>query len=368
MEEVDPQEVKREAAWQQELEDRGLEENYIDPRESPMGPWVQQPDNDLARGVDAINDTWNYQSDLFWNKGMPAHIRDEGLQLWGLSDEARRVGSSIKASGGGMKGLAKTMTGQGNLGGFRDPLYVDKAGAVSKTQTAGAKVLKNPSALQKIRANGLNTGMAALSLANAGSAGIFEATGTNYNPLSVFADPEDGSFGWHPESFGQTQYEMEYETDEDGNIAYKKDVSGNLVMGKNGKPIPLMRTILDENGKPIPVKNRRAGGFGGEAGGGLAKAAGIGEAVWNDLTAGGYDAMRANLGGVADLADMIGVGGDWSRAVRRNAREYVDNRDGAVDSDPLGAGSLAEAITNKIFNAYNGYMYPQQDQQNPNSL
>jgi hypothetical protein len=174
---------------------------------------------------------------------------------------------------------------------------------------------------------------------------------------------EDGSLGWHPENLGETAYEQDYTyDDETGEVLYEKDSKGNFVLDKAGNQKPLMRTILDENGQPIPIKGRRTNAHGGNT------ALGVGEAMWNDLTMGGYDAMRGNLGGVADFADMVGVGGDWSRSVRRNAREYVDNRDGAVDLDPLGTGALSESITNKIFDAYNSFMYPRQNQQSPDSL
>jgi hypothetical protein len=367
MEGIDPRAERREARFQRYLDKNGLEETEgFDPSNPPWMP--SEVDTDYARQREAWDYYWNVEKEASFDKSIGGHLRDEGLAIYSLNDETARVASSARGAGGGLKGLARTVAGQGNLGGFRDPLYKSASGGVSKVKDVGSKLIKSPTALQKIGANKLNSGFAALSVANAGAAGWSEATGTNYNPLSVFASQEDGSFGWHPENFGKTSYEMDYEYDDDGEVMYQKDSSGNPVLDRNGKPKPLMRTRLDENGNPIPVKMRRAGGFGGEAGGAMAKAAGITEAIGNDLTMGGYDAFRANLGGVADLADMVGVGGQWSKDVRRNARIYVDNRDGAVDVDPLSVGAFSEALSGKIFDAYNRFMYPRQEQQSPNSL
>jgi hypothetical protein len=360
MENADPQAVKRQARWERELERKGLVETEFDPQYEPyMSNGVlpnENYDTDFHRQRDAWDYDWQASGDYIRGKGTGAVIRDIGLPAANLSDEIARFGGSVASHGGGIKGLGATLAGKGNLGGFRDPIYKTASGGVSTVKEAGSRLVKNPTALQKIGAKPVNAGFAALSALNAGAAGISEATGVNYSPFSIFADSNTGSLGWHPENFGKTMYEMDYEYDEEG----------NQIMGKDGKP--LMRTRLDENGNPIPIKNKRATAFGGEAGGAWAKAAGVGEAVWNDLTAGGYDAMRANLGGVADMAEMIGLGGDWSRAVRQNARQYVDNRDGAVDSDPFGVGHYMESLSGKVFDAYNRMRYGDPRQSNANSL
>jgi hypothetical protein len=85
-------------------------------------------------------------------------------------------------------------------------------------------------------------------------------------------------------------------------------------------------------------KGRRANAWGGNGMG--SRLAGAGEATLNSLTMGGYDAMRANI-----------WGGD----------EYMRQRGGAVDADPLNAGYAAEGLTDKLFGLWNDWRNPKSE-------
>lgn len=79
-------------------------------------------------------------------------------------------------------------------------------------------------------------------------------------------------------------------------------------------------------------KGRRANAWGGT---GLAsRAAGGAEAFLNGISGGGYDAMRANT-----------WGGD----------EYVKQRGGKIEKDPLNAGKFAEWASGKLFKKWDDY-------------
>ena len=173
------------------------------------------------------------------------------LDASGQVDEAGRVGSSIS-----QHGVAKTLTGRGNLAGLQGNAtgVMDKFGRVANRVAVGANVL-----------GGLTDTWD-------------ELTGT------------DGSL-----------------------------IAGAVSGGKS---------FGTETGN----KGRRANAWGGT---GLAsRAAGGAEAFLNGITGGGYDAMRANT-----------WGGD----------EYVKQRGGKIEKDPLNAGKFAEWASGKLFKKWDDY-------------
>jgi hypothetical protein len=291
------------------------------------------------RGVDAVYGTAMGEAQDQWNaiKGDARGVGFAGgYQALSLTDELMRSGQSIRDYG-----LKSTLTGKGNLSGFRDPVLtkagskavnprlVDKfipegkvlgvdvakmagrQGITTNQAIARGMVDKAPSVLSKLKAQPVNAGFAALNVGTAAADAYKELSGTNYNPFLLFTEAGRQQFG-----------ETEYEVDEFGNA------------------------IIGPDGQPIAVKGRRGKAHDNRALGAL-------EAFGNTLASGGYDAFRANSG-FADMAEMVGLGGQWSRDAKRNAREYVAQRGGAVDADPLNVGKLAEWVTTQAFNFFDG--------------
>jgi hypothetical protein len=300
-------------------------------------------------------DNWKAQSENFYDKSGVEHLRDEGLFLYGVSDEVGRLGSSAS-----QYGLANTLTGKGNLGGFRDPI-LNKAGqrattprlrdnflpdnklgkALGKRGISHAEAVRrgmtvaNPTSMQVLKANKLNAGFAGLNIGSALSAGYQELTGEDWNPLSPLAG----------RSYGTNDQEDDYERpilDPDGNDTFELDENGEELLDENGYPIQRFE-------KKSSYKGMRSKATG-------SKVAGVAEAVTNDLMVGGYDAFKGNHG-FADMAEMFGLGGEWSREARRNARAYVAQRPN-IDTDSLGAGALMEGVANRAFEAYNNFRNP----------
>ena len=304
-----------------------------------------EPDSDIegvkqnASGysdAETWNNNWKGQSDAYWDSS----LKEKGMRtmgLWGLSDEAARVGGSVKDVGWG-----GTLTGKGNLGGFRSPV-LDKAG----------KAMVNPSVAQRLNAQPLNTTFAGLNIASGLSAGYREFSGADWNPYTALFDKEN---------FGKTEMEDDEDSpmmDKDGNPVYQVDKDGNDVYytDDNGEP------ILDEDGKKqrLPKFNQKSRFKGVRtAANNGSMALGIGEAVIDDLSVGGWDAFQGNHG-FADLADMFGLGGDWAKETRRNAQKYVADRQGIVDTDPLGVGGLAERTTGRVVEIIDDIKYPKSE-------
>ena len=78
------------------------------------------------------------------------------------------------------------------------------------------------------------------------------------------------------------------------------------------------------------------------------------EALGNNLTAGGYDAVRANLGVIGDLP----MPRSWSQAIKKNANAYTAERGGVVNADPFGSGRLMESLAGQVFDAIDEWKYP----------
>ena len=304
-----------------------------------------EPDSDIegvkqnASGysdAETWNNNWKGQSDAYWDSS----LKEKGMRtmgLWGLSDEAARIRGSVKDVGWG-----GTITGKGNLGGFRSPV-LDKAGAA----------IVNPSVAQRLNAQPLNATFAGLNIASGLSAGYREFSGADWNPYTALFDKEN---------FGKTEMEDDEDSpmlDEDGNPVYQVDKDGNDVYytDDNGEP------ILDKMGRKerLPKFNQKSRFKGVRtAANNGSMALGIGEAVIDDLSVGGWDAYRGNHG-FADLADMFGLGGDWAKETRRNAQKYVADRQGIIETDPLGVGGLAERMTGRVAEVIDDIKYPKSE-------
>lgn len=107
------------------------------------------------------------------------------------------------------------------------------------------------------------------------------------------------------------------------------------VTGTDGSLIAGALTKGESFGTETGNKGRRANAWGGDGIG--SRIAGGGEAFFNGLTGGGYDAMRANI-----------WGGD----------EYVKQRGGNIEKDPLNAGKFAEWASGKAFQAWDDFWNP----------
>ena len=301
---------------------------------------------------------WRGQSEHFFNKSGLEHARDEGLFLYGVSDEVARLGSSAS-----QHGLANTLTGKGNLGGFRDPILnkagqkataprrvdnflpdnkigkaLGKRGISHEEAVRRGMTLARPTSMQMLKANKVNAGFAGLNIASALSAGYQELTGEDWNPLSPLAG----------RSYGTNDQEDDYDSpilNPDGSQSYELDENGE--------------ELLDEDGEPIARYNQKSSYKGMRSKATGSKVAGVAEAVTNDLMVGGYDAFKGNHG-FADMAEMIGLGGEWSKEARRNARAYVAQRPN-IDTDSLGAGALMEGIAGRAFEAYDNWKYPKSE-------
>jgi len=102
--------------------------------------------------------------------------------------------------------------------------------------------------------------------------------------------------------------------------------------GTDGSLIAGMVSKGESFGTATGNKGRRANAWGGN---GLAsRAAGGAEAFLNGISGGGYDAMRANI-----------YGGD----------EYVKQRGGKIEKDPLNAGKFAEWASGALFKKWDDY-------------
>ena len=278
---------------------------------------------------------WRGQADAYKDSSW----KEKGMRtmpLWGLTDEAARFGTSVS-----QYGFANTLAGKGNLGGFRNPV-LDKAG----------RAIANPSVRQTLSAQKANTGFAGLNIASGLSAGYREFSGTDWNPYTAIFDREN---------FGKNEMEDDQDSpmmDKDGNPIYQTDKDGNEVYytDENNQP------ILDEDGKKqrLPKFNQKSRFKGVRTAATGSQAFGIGEAIIDDLSVGGWDAYHGNHG-FADMADMFGLGGEWSKEARRNAQKYVADRQGVVNTDPLGVGAIAEATTGRINEIIDDIRYPKSE-------
>ena len=266
-------------------------------------PWVQAQIADAEaeqERLDSMNvnpqeDRAAQRQDLRDRSFTQASV-DNLSSLSQFADEAWRVKSSA-----GAYGLGKTLLGKGNLSGFRDTLYAINptrasyvpqfvanatpqpvANAVNSAlgrnitkdaTAAGAKALKNPSVGQIAKANKVNTFFAGLNAAGGLAAAYNEFTGDNYDPYALV--------GMGETKFGENS-------------------------GQKGKRANAHQWAGKEGSRYI----------------------GAAEAMLNNLSVGGYDAMRANM-----------WGGD----------DYIAQRGGVVDADPLGAGSLGESLGDRFW-------------------
>ena len=275
-------------------------------------PWVQEqlaeaerqasmyvdPAEERLRQTGELNDR-TYTQAAFDNLSGLGQFADEGF----------RVGSSVAGYG-----LGKTLLGKGNLSGLRGPVYsinpaksryvpqfvanatpqpvanaINSAlgrNVTTNAAAAGAKAINAPTAGQIMKANKANTFFAGLNAAGGLAAAYNEFTGDNYDPWALVG-------------------------------------AGNTDFGANS----------GQKGK-----RANAHKWAGETG---SRYVGAAEALLNNLSAGGYDAMRANM-----------WGGD----------DYIAQRGGVVDVDPLGAGNAAENLSDKIFGLWNDWRNPKSPQ------